>query len=70
MIDGGRREPVDLLRFGLLPVIGFALTIWLWTSLSSTTLVIGCIWLGVGIAYLAYLTRGFRRPPPSLQLGH
>lgn len=34
------------------------------------TLVIGAVWLSVGVLYLGILTRGFRRPPPTLTLAH
>ncbi|BBX72031.1 APC family permease [Mycolicibacterium psychrotolerans] len=52
----------------VLPAIGFLLTAWLWTSLSGQTLVVGLIWLAVGFAWLAVVTRGFRRPTPVLDL--
>ncbi|GAB3128433.1 APC family permease [Glaciibacter psychrotolerans] len=61
----GRRH---LFSYLFVPAIGFALTIWLWTSLSPRTLLVGLIWLGVGLAYLAWITRGFRRPVPMLDL--
>ncbi|MDR6685773.1 amino acid transporter [Arthrobacter sp. 1088] len=50
----------------ILPGIGFALTIWLWTSLSGLSFTFGLAWAGVGLVYLAILTRGFRRPAPQL----
>ncbi|MCF6386691.1 APC family permease [Mycobacterium sp. MBM] len=52
----------------ILPFIGFALTLWLWTSLSVMTLVTGLIWLAVGFAWLLGVTRFFRRPTPTLDL--
>ncbi|MCM1011860.1 MULTISPECIES: amino acid permease [unclassified Brevibacterium] len=67
-IDGGRRGARAVLSFIVLPGIGFGLTVWLWTSLSPRTLLIGLAWLAIGIAYLAVVTRGFRRPTPSLDL--
>lgn len=54
------------IRYGVLPLIGFALTVWLWTSLSGTTFVVGIAWLVLGVVLLAVVTRGFRRPPPEL----
>lgn len=68
VIDKGRRSPRDLLLFGAIPGVGFCLTVWLWTSLSSTATTIGLIWLAAGIAYLVWLTRGFTRPAPTLDL--
>lgn len=52
----------------MLPGVGFALTVWLWTSLSGLSLGFGLTWAAVGLGYLAYLTRGFRRPAPQLDL--
>lgn len=54
----------------VLPLIGFALTVWLWTSLSGLTLVIGMCWLAVGFIWLLGVTRGFRQPTPVLELQH
>lgn len=68
VVDSGRRSPGDLLRYGVVPGIGVALTLWLWTSLSSTTFTVGGIWVAVGLAYLLFLTRGFTRRPPQLAL--
>jgi putrescine importer len=52
----------------VLPLIGFGLTVWLWTSLSGRTFVVGLIWLALGLVLLAVVTRGFRRPVPMLDL--
>jgi amino acid transporter len=52
----------------VLPLIGFVLTAWLWTSLSGRALTIGLIWLAVGFAWLLFMTRGFQRPTPVLDL--
>lgn len=50
----------------VLPLIGFVLTVWLWTSLSGRTLVVGLSWLGIGLLWLLIVTRGFRRPTPVM----
>ncbi len=52
----------------VLPGMGFALTAWLWTSLSGLSFTFGIAWAGVGVVYLAFLTRGFRKPAPQLEL--
>ncbi|NUL45820.1 APC family permease [Cellulosimicrobium funkei] len=67
-VDGGRRRGRELITFVVLPLIGFGLTLWLWTSLPGNALLIGGIWLLMGVGYLAVLTRGFRRQPPVLDL--
>ena len=67
-IDQRNRGTGSLLHNLLLPGIGFLLTLWLWTSLSGLSFSLGLSWAALGLAYLAYLTRGFRRPTPHLQL--
>lgn len=61
---------MSLLAFvlDLVPGVGFALTVWLWTSLSGLSIGFGLTWAAVGLVWLAYLTRGFRRPAPQLDL--
>jgi putrescine importer len=48
------------------PLIGLAVVVWLLFHLDSHALILGSIWLAIGIAQLTYLTRGFRRPPPEM----
>ncbi|MQA82425.1 MAG: amino acid permease [Streptosporangiales bacterium] len=68
VVDARRRTPADIVKFGVLPGIGVLLTLWLWTSLSGTTFVVGLAWTAVGFVYLVGLTRMFRRRPPELRL--
>jgi len=63
-----RRRGGHLLNYLIVPSVGVALTLWLWTSLSPRALVVGLIWLAVGFVYLLILTGGFRRPTPMLDL--
>jgi putrescine importer len=64
-IDKGEKNVVSNL---ILPAIGFLLTAWLWTSLSNLTLEVGLIWLAIGFAWLLFVTRGFSRPTPVLDM--
>ncbi len=57
------RNPVTWL---VLPLMGAAFTIWLLVSLESDAKIVGLVWISIGFVYLLWLTRGFRRPPPSL----
>lgn len=66
LMDERKRAPADLLRYGLLPAIGFALCVWLWTSLSSDALLIGGLWVAIGIIYLAFISRGFQKMPKTV----
>src|SRR5262249_54080545 len=52
----------------ILPLIGFAFTVWLWTSLPHTALWFGLIWLAIGFVWLLWVTRGFQRPTPVLDM--
>ncbi|MGN6405503.1 APC family permease [Sinomonas sp.] len=67
-IDRKERGAAATLNSLILPGVGFALTLWLWTSLTGQALILGVSWAAVGLAYLAVLTRGFRRPTPQLDL--
>ena len=67
-VDLKHREGAQLLGSLVLPLIGFVLTLWLWTSLSGTALVVGLIWLAIGFVWLLGVTRGFSRPTPTLDL--
>lgn len=64
-LDRGERSVLSNL---VLPLIGFVLTVWLWTSLSGLTLKVGLAWLGVGFIWLLTVTRGFRRPTPVMDI--
>jgi putrescine importer len=47
-VDEGDRGGGGFVNNLLLPLIGFALTVWLWTSLSALALKVGLIWLAIG----------------------
>lgn len=65
-IDKKRRTGYDALKYIVLPIIGVILCLWLWTSLSGTTWIFGASWVVLGALYLAIITRGFRKPTPTL----
>jgi amino acid transporter len=60
------RGPKAVLINLVVPLIGAAVDVWLLTNLDSIAIILGLSWLGLGILYLVYLTRGFRRPPPEV----
>ena len=62
----GKAQDRNVLLHGVVPLVGLALTLWLWTSLSQLTLIVGLSWFAVGFAYLAVHTGGFRRKAPSV----
>lgn len=52
----------------VIPLIGFCINAWLWTNLEKGALILGGSWLLVGLIYLAYLTKMFRKPTPQMNL--
>jgi amino acid transporter len=69
VIDRGQRSTGALIKFGVLPFIGFVFTIYLWTQLTRLTFEVGLSWVAAGFIYLLVLTRMFRRPPPEMYSG-
>ena len=50
----------------LLPLIGAILDLWLFINLDSYSLLLGSIWFSLGIIYLLFLTKGFRKTAPTM----
>ena len=46
------RTPLRILLYGLCPLSGFAMTLWLWLSLNATALLAGFIWIGIGMCWV------------------
>ena len=67
-IDMKERSGAAVVRYLILPLIGFGLTVWLWFSLSAFTLEVGLTWLAIGFGWLLVVTRGFSRPTPVLDI--
>jgi amino acid transporter len=66
MFDKKQRGGLAVLKYIIAPAIGFALTIWLWTSLPALAFEIGGAWVLIGFIYLLGLTRFFRKKPPVM----
>ncbi|MBR8347890.1 APC family permease [Burkholderia ambifaria] len=56
------------IKFGVVPALGFAMNVWLWSGLSRQTFYVGVGWLALGLCQLLWLTRGFTRPAPTLSM--
>jgi amino acid transporter len=52
----------------LLPLSGFLFCFAIWISLPGPAKRIGWTWLALGFAYHVLASRGFRRPPPEIDL--
>lgn len=58
---GRRRTPKDIFKYIVMPGIGTLLTGVLWANLHADALIGGIAWTLLGLGYLVYLTRGFKR---------
>ena len=67
LINEKRRGAAALVRYGLLPLMGVGMSVWLWTSLATDALIVGLVWLAVGVIWLLVMTRGLSRPLPSVK---
>lgn len=67
-IDEGRRHGYDAVKYLVLPIIGVILCLWLWTSLSGTTFIVGLSWAALGLLWLVFVTKGFRRRVPTMDM--
>ncbi|MGF1473361.1 MAG: APC family permease [Rubrobacteraceae bacterium] len=50
------------------PFVGAAIDFYLLLNLASDAHIIGVTWLTIGLILLAWLTRGFRKPPPQMDI--
>lgn len=67
-IDEGRRHGYDAVKYLVLPILGVILCLWLWTSLSGTTFIVGLSWAALGLLWLVFVTKGFRRRVPTMDM--
>lgn len=63
LIDRKEVSVGSIFRHGLIPALGFVVTAFLWTQLSGPAFIVGFVWLGAGIVYLAISTRFFTKKP-------
>lgn len=61
-----RKTVKDHIRYLVFPLIGAFMIGILWLNLPEGSLSLGLTWGAIGIAYLFYLTKGFRKPPPRM----
>ncbi|EYT54117.1 Putrescine importer PuuP [Leucobacter sp. UCD-THU] len=61
-----RRGAGAWLGFVAVPAIGVAINVWLWFSLDTVSMIIGGVWITIGLVYLVVKTRGFRAAAPDL----
>ncbi len=49
-------------RYALPPLLGFAICLGLWLSLGHLAMIVGSLWMAIGIAFGIWKTKGFVRP--------
>ncbi len=64
----GRRSGRDFFTNLVFPVTGAVVCTYVWMSLTNLAKIVGFIWLGLGLLYLAFLTRGFSKSPVTLKI--
>ncbi|PPF43350.1 Putrescine importer PuuP [Pseudoclavibacter sp. AY1F1] len=62
-----RRSGTDVIRYLVLPLIGVATNVALWVSIDSSAKMLGVTWLIIGVIYLGFTTKGFRRLPAQIR---
>ena len=67
-LDQGQRRGSAALKYVVLPLIGVALCLWLWTSLSGVTFAVGLSWAALGFIWLVVVTRAFTRKVPTMDM--
>lgn len=61
-----QRGVAQVLGYVFVPAVGVVINVWLWLSLDSVSMIIGGIWIAIGVVFLVVTTRGFRAKAPDL----
>lgn len=64
-----QRAGWGILRNLLFPLMGALVCSYVWMNLSGKAKIVGFLWLALGSAYLAIITRGFKNRPKELDFG-
>ncbi|MFT8889079.1 MAG: APC family permease [Ethanoligenens sp.] len=63
------RSAAAFAKYLLFPLIGLAITLAIFVNLGFNAHIVGFTWLAIGVAYLTFVTKGFRKPVPQMELG-
>lgn len=67
--DATTRTECGFAKGVLVPLTGALVNLWLLTKLDQHAVILGLIWLAIGLVQLAFLTRMFSRQPPEVDFG-
>ena len=65
-IKQNERSGKGVFLYLILPIIGAIFCLYLLISLDRLAIVLGCIWIVLGIIYVLILTKGLKEEPPEL----
>ncbi len=60
----------NILRDGLLPVLGFLVCFVIWVSLPASSKILGAIWFLIGLVYLIIKTKGLKKAPDTIDFNN
>ncbi|QQK76500.1 APC family permease [Salicibibacter cibarius] len=66
LVKRKRKDGKALILFGLFPSIGIAFLAVMWYNIEPLALTLGIAWNLLGVCFLIYITRGFKKTAPSL----
>jgi amino acid transporter len=67
-VKGKNRTGVDVIRYLISPILGAIFTFAIWWNLDATSKMLGFVWIAIGIVYLAYTTKMFKKLPAEMTL--
>lgn len=67
-VKGKCRHGMDIIRYLVAPLLGAAFTFAIWVSLDRFSMILGFSWLVIGLIYLAWTTRFFKKLPAEMTL--
>ncbi|POH72952.1 APC family permease [Arthrobacter glacialis] len=62
----GPRSGRSMIGWIVAPGVGFLINAYLWANLAPLAMKVGIVWTLLGVVYLLWITRGFRRPTPEV----
>ena len=65
-IKGKQRSVKGVFMYLIFPIIGTLFCLYLLVHLDRIAVILGCIWVVIGIIYLLVLTKGLKEEPPEL----
>lgn len=62
------RTPLNVITMVVIPAAGFLYNVYLFINLDNVALTVGAFWVLGGIVMLLFVTKGFRRKPPEVEV--